>query len=125
MRRNNYEELGLKVQRVHQGLEQVRGIGTVNGLRVVVDAQGRLLSVTADEEDLILAAYQAALADKQPKVDEVMRELHADPRFEAVSTFTEANAARVEAERAVRHRRHEQDDDDYYEKRNRAGWFEN
>ncbi len=122
---NNSDELGLKVQRVQQGLDQVRGVGTVQGVRVVVDAEGRLLSVTVDEEAVILAAYHAALADTQPKVDEALRELHADPRFAAVSTFTEANVARAEIEQAVQQRQYEEDDDEYYEKRNRTGWLEN
>jgi hypothetical protein len=121
---NNFEELGLKVQRAQHQLEQIQGVGTVNGIRVVVDAENRLLSVTLPDEDSILTAYNAALADKQPKIDEAMRELRADPRFEAISTFTNANAARAQAERIQNEREYEDDDDDYYEQRNRHGWFE-
>jgi len=80
--------------------------------------------VTVAQEQNILAAYNAALADKQPQVDEAVRELVADPRFEAVSTFTEANAARADATRAERDRRYEEDDDAYYEQRNRNGWLQ-
>ncbi|WP_024800131.1 YbaB/EbfC family nucleoid-associated protein [Nocardia sp. BMG51109] len=122
--RNDFDELGLKVQRAQQRLEQVRGVGTVNGIRVVVDAENRLLSVTLPEEDSIVAAYNAALADKQPQVDEAVQDLRSDPRFEAISTFADANAVRDEAEQAKRQRTYEEDDDDYYEQRNRRGWFE-
>jgi len=70
-----------------------------------------------------LAAYRAALADKQPRVDEAVRELHADPRFAAVSTFTEANAVRANAEQVAGQQRHAEDDDAYYEERNQRGWL--
>ncbi len=123
-RHNDSEELGMKVQRAQHALEQTRGIGTVRGIRVTVDADNRLLSVTVDEEGTILEAYQAALADKQPKVDDALRELRADPRFEAVSTFAEANSAREEAERVERQRDFEEEDDEYYAERNRRGWLE-
>ena len=71
-----------------------------------------------------MAAYNAALADKQPQVDEAVQDLRADPRFEAVSTFAEANSARLEQDRVQRRRRQEEDDDDYYAERNRRGWLE-
>ncbi|RDI66823.1 hypothetical protein [Nocardia pseudobrasiliensis] len=123
-RENEFEELGVKVQRAHYALQQVRGVGVVKGVRVVVDAENRLLSVTVDDEDVILAAYQAAINDKQPKVDDAMRELRADSRFEAVSTFTEANSAREDADRARRQREREEAEDRFFEERNRRGWFD-
>ncbi|ATL68169.1 hypothetical protein GZH49_14755 [Nocardia terpenica] len=91
---------------------------------MVVDSENRLLSVTVDDEADILAAYKAALRDKEPKTDEAMRELRADPRFEAVSTFVEANAARQEADRARRQREREEAEDRFFEERNRRGWFD-
>ncbi|MFE5290495.1 YbaB/EbfC family nucleoid-associated protein [Nocardia sp. NPDC056611] len=115
--RNESDELGLKVQRAQHALEQIRGVGAVQGVRVIVDAEDRLLSVTVNEEAIIMAAYQAAIEDKRPKVDEALRELRADPTFEAVSTYTKANSARWEAERMERQRKLEEEfDDDYYER---------
>ncbi|MFF0490041.1 hypothetical protein ACFYTQ_13575 [Nocardia sp. NPDC004068] len=120
----DFEELGRKVQRAHQALQQIRGTGVAQGIRVIIDAENRLLSVTVDDEPAILAAYRAALADKQPKVDEALRELRADARFDAVSTFTEANAARQRAEKARRRRKREEAEDRFFENRNRHGWFD-
>ncbi|KZM70900.1 YbaB/EbfC family nucleoid-associated protein [Nocardia terpenica] len=121
---NAFEELGVKVQRAHYALEKIRGVGTVKGVRVIIDHENRLLSVTVDEEDIILAAYQEALRDKEPKVDEAMRELRADPRVEAASTFVQANVARSEAERARRQREIEEAEDRFFEERHRRGWFD-
>ncbi|MEG8181927.1 hypothetical protein GZH49_25860 [Nocardia terpenica] len=121
---NDFEELGVKVQRAHYALEEIRGVGVVKGVRVIIDHENRLLSVTVDEEDIILAAYQEALRDKEPKIDEAMRELRADPRVEAASTFVQANAARSEAERARRQRKLEEAEDRFFEERNRRGWFD-
>lgn len=121
---NEFDELGLKVQRAQQRLEQVEGVGVVDGIRVIVDAQNQLLSVTLADEDAVLAAYRAAVADKQPKVDEAMQELRSDARFEAVSTFADGNAALSEAHRMERQQRYQDEDDDYYEERNRRGWLE-
>ncbi|MGV9675862.1 hypothetical protein ACWDSJ_11340 [Nocardia sp. NPDC003482] len=123
-RPSDFEELGRKVQRAHQALQQIRGTGVAQGIRVIIDAENRLLSVTVDDEPAILAAYRAALADKQPKVDEALRELRADARFDAVSTFTEANAARQRAENARRRRKREEAEDRFFENRNRNGWFD-
>ncbi|MGW0056551.1 hypothetical protein [Nocardia nova] len=123
---DNDEELGLKVQRAQRAVEQIRGTGTVNGIRVVVDASGQLVSLTVPEEDSILAAYQAAIEDMRPQLEHATRELRADSRFEAVSTFAEANSAAREAERVERQRSYDQDEDDdeYYARRNQQGWFE-
>ncbi|MEG8181250.1 YbaB/EbfC family nucleoid-associated protein [Nocardia terpenica] len=122
--RNDSEELGVKVRRAHYALEKIRGTGVVKGVRVIIDHENRLLSVTVDEEDIVLAAYQEALRDKEPKVDEAMRELRADPRVEAASTFVEANAARSEAERARRQQQLEEAEDRFFEERHRRGWFD-
>ncbi|ATL66275.1 hypothetical protein [Nocardia terpenica] len=122
--RNDFEELGVKVQRAHYALEKIRGVGVVKGVRVIIDHENRLLSVTVDEEHIILAAYQAALRDKEPKVEEAMRELHADPRVEAASTFVQANTARSEADRARQQQELEEAEDRFFEERNRRGWFD-
>ncbi|WP_162958469.1 hypothetical protein [Nocardia yunnanensis] len=117
MNHNDSDGLGLKVQRAQHALEQIRGVGVVNGIRVVVDAEDRLLSVTVGEEAAIMAAYRAAVEDKRPKVDEALRELRADTTFEAISTYTNANSARLEAERVERQRKVDEEfDDDYYER---------
>jgi DNA-binding protein YbaB len=122
--RNDFDELGLKVQNAQQRLDQVRGVGTVNGIRVIVDGENRLLSVTLPDEQSILAAYNAAVADKQSQAEEAVRELTTDPRFEAISTFADANTARAGIEQIKQQREYEDDDDEYYEDRNRRGWLE-
>jgi hypothetical protein len=124
LHRNDFEELGRKVQRAQLALQQVRGIGTANGIRAVVDAENRLLSVTVTDEDAVLAAYNAAVADIQPKLDDAMREVRADPRVGSISTFVEANSARVEVERARRNGETEEENDDYYQQRYRRGWHD-
>ncbi|MEV6071893.1 hypothetical protein AB0L82_35590 [Nocardia sp. NPDC052001] len=78
---------------------------------MIVDAEDRLLSVTVDEEAVIMAAYRAAVEDKRPKVDEALRELRADSTFEAVSTYTNANSASVEARRLEQQRQLDEEDD--------------
>jgi hypothetical protein len=119
---DDFEELGRKAGRAERAVRTLRGVGIADGIEVVVDAENRLLSVTVDDEDSILRAYQAALADKQPALDAAMREISTDSRFLAVSTFIEAGFARDEAERA-RHQEDSDEDDRYYEDRNRHGWF--
>ncbi|MRH93339.1 hypothetical protein GFY24_39000 [Nocardia sp. SYP-A9097] len=117
VKHNDSDELSTKVQRAQYAVEQIQGVGVVNGIRVVVDAGDRLLSVTVDEEASIMAAYRAAVEDKRPKVDDALRELRADSNFEAISTYTNANSARLEAERLERQRKLDEEfDDDYYER---------
>lgn len=113
MMSNDSDELGLKVQRAQHALEQIRGVGVVQGIRVVVDAEDRLISVTVPDEQIIMAAYRAAVEDKRPKVDEALRELRADTNFEAISTYTAANPARLESERVERQRKMDEEFDDY------------
>ncbi|MHA7652256.1 hypothetical protein ACX9NE_14230 [Mycobacterium sp. ML4] len=95
-----------------------------DGIRVVVDAENRLLSVNAPDEDAIVVAYNAAVDDVRPKIEDAMREVRGDPRVEAMSTFVAANSARLQAERARRLREIEEDDDAYYEEQYRRGWLE-
>lgn len=121
---SDFGDLGAKVQRAHYAIQQIRGVGVVNGIRVIVDAEDRLLSVTVDDEKTILAAYEAAIQDKQPKLEEATRELRADPRFEAISTFAQANSAQEETERARRQQKLEEAEDRFFEERNRRGWFD-
>lgn len=123
---DDFDELGLKVQRAQQALRHIRGVGVVNGIRVIVDAEGRLLSVTIDDEDTVLAAYNAARTDSATQTGHALRELHTDPRFEAVSTFTDANTHHPHTQPAPPPRpvHHDEDDDDYYEQRNRNGWLQ-
>ncbi|CAM4000391.1 YbaB/EbfC family nucleoid-associated protein [Nocardia ninae] len=94
-----HEELGMKVQRAQYELAQIRGVGKVDGVRVEVDAENRLLSVNVPNAERILAAYEAAVADKEPQVEAAMRELTEDPQVSSTRIFVEANSARLEAER--------------------------
>ncbi|MFD6352209.1 hypothetical protein ACFXO9_13710 [Nocardia tengchongensis] len=117
VKHNDSDALGLKVQRAQHALEQIRGVGVVNGISVIVDAEDRLLSVAVSEEATIMAAYRAAVEDKRPKVDEALRELRNDTTYEAISTYTNANSARLEAERVENQRKLDEEfDDDYYER---------
>ncbi|WP_069166475.1 hypothetical protein [Nocardia altamirensis] len=96
---SHYDELGLKVQRAQYELTRIRGVATVDGVTVEVDAENRLLAVDVSNSAAILAAYQAALADKEPQVVAAMQELSDDPQVQSVQAFAEANTARHEAER--------------------------
>lgn len=98
----DFEELGAKVQRAQHAMAQVRGMGVVRGVSVIVDAENRLLSVDVPNALAIIEAYEAALRDMRPQVAAAMRELNADARFRSVRTFTEANSARREADRRLR-----------------------
>lgn len=120
--RNEFEELGLKVQRAQLTVQQARGVGVANGVEVVVDAENRLLSVTVAHEATIIEAYNAALADLRPKVDEAMREVRADARVTAMSTFIEANSARLEAQSAQT-RAAAEDDEPFYAERHPRDWL--
>lgn len=99
MQHNDFDSLGVKVRRAQTALEQARGVGDVDGVRVVIDANNRLVQASIPGAQALLAAYQAALQDLQSHLDEAMREVHADPRFDAISTFVQANAARPKDER--------------------------
>ncbi|MGY2063727.1 hypothetical protein ACW9HQ_53265, partial [Nocardia gipuzkoensis] len=99
MRDSDFDSLGVKVQRAEYALERVRGVGEVDGVRVVVDARNQLVELSIPGANAILAAYRAALEDLRPRLDEALRELHADSRFDAISTFVQANSSRPEEER--------------------------
>ncbi|MFI9400597.1 hypothetical protein [Nocardia sp. NPDC052316] len=92
----------MKVQRAQYELDRIRGVGKVDGVRVEVDAENRLLSISVPNAERILAAYAAAVADKQPQVEAAMRELTEDPQVSSTRIFVEANSARLEAERRGR-----------------------
>lgn len=116
---NNFDELGAKVQRAQQAISEIRGTAMVNHIRVTVDANNRLLSVTVKDEDSILRAYEAAVADKQAQYDQAMHEIDHDPQFRSISIFAEANAAREEAEQAAHQRHLAEEKDRYYRQQ---GW---
>ncbi len=58
----------------------------------------------------------------RPKIEEAMREVRSDPRVAVMSTFVEANSARLKDQGARHLSEIEQDDDAYYEERYRRGW---
>ncbi|MCC3330923.1 YbaB/EbfC family nucleoid-associated protein [Nocardia abscessus] len=97
--RKDFEELGAKVQRAQHALAEIRSIGTSGGIRVEVDAENHLLSVSVPDAHEIIEAYNAAVANKRDMVDEAMREVTNDARVEAISTFTRAAAALRDAQR--------------------------
>lgn len=99
---SDYDELGVKVQRAQHALEQIRGIGTVDGVTVEVDAENQVVAVSGPRGETILAAYRLALQNMQPRVADAMRELADDPQVESAMVFTAANAAGREAERLER-----------------------
>ncbi|MEV6554412.1 YbaB/EbfC family nucleoid-associated protein [Nocardia sp. NPDC051756] len=95
----SHDELGLKVQRAQHELAQIRGVGKVDGVRVEVDAENRLVSLSVPNAERIIAAYDAAVLDMQPHIEEAMRELTEDPQVSSARIFADANSARLEAER--------------------------
>ncbi|MFC9967612.1 hypothetical protein ACFVH4_25580 [Nocardia ignorata] len=115
------DQLGLKVRRAQEALAEIRGVGTSGKVRVVVDANNKLLDVFVpgldlDTTDAIIAAYGAAVADQQPRIAEATREITADPQFESVSAFVRANSKSPEPTWT------EEDEDRYFEEQNRRGW---
>ncbi|MGW5441485.1 hypothetical protein [Nocardia asteroides] len=117
------DELGMKVRRAQEQLAEVRGVGNSGRIRIVVDADNKLLDVYVpgldpDTTDRIISAYIAALEDKKPKVEEAIREITTDPQFESVAAFVQANSGKLEQSWT------EEDDDRYFEERNRRGWRE-
>lgn len=94
---SQFDELGLKVKRAQEELANIRGVGVARGVTVEVDAENRLVSVDAPDGDRILAAYEAALADKRPRVDAALREVMTDPQTQAITAFVEANTDAVPA----------------------------
>lgn len=66
MSSREFDELGAKVQRAQSVVREIRGVGRVGDIAVEVDAENRLVALHHPDADLILAAYRAALLDKQP-----------------------------------------------------------
>ncbi|WP_282783330.1 hypothetical protein [Nocardia sp. CC201C] len=99
---SKFDELGLKVQRAQYAMEQIRGVGIVDGVRVEVDAENRLLSINMRGAEFVLAAYKAAVEAKSAKVAEAMREVLEDPTVDATLKFAEANGSRLERDRLER-----------------------
>lgn len=98
-RNSKFDELGLKVRRAQVELEAVRGVGTVDGVTVEVDAENQLVSLNVPGAEVILGAYREAVRDKQPKVEQATREVLNDASVGSVSTFVDANRADSEAAR--------------------------
>nr|WP_314141087.1 hypothetical protein [uncultured Rhodococcus sp.] len=92
--------MGAKVQRAQLVVREIRGIGRVGGIAVEIDAENRLVALHHPDADIIVAAYQAALLDKQPQVAEAMRNVLSDPDAQAITSFVDTYAARTQAEPA-------------------------
>lgn len=88
---SRHDELGLKVQRAQHALDQIRGIGTVDGVTVEVDAESQVVAVSGPDGETVLAAYRLAVLEMQPRVTAAMRELAADPRVESTMAFMAAD----------------------------------
>ncbi len=97
---SEFDELGAKVQRAQLVVREIRGIGRVGGIAVEIDAENRLVALHHPDADIIVAAYQAALLDKQPQVAEAMRNVLSDPDAQAITSFVDTYAARTQAEPA-------------------------
>lgn len=106
-----FDELGAKVQRAQSVVREIRGVGRVGGISVEVDAENRLLALHHPDADILMAAYRAALLDKQPQLDEAMRDVLSDPDTQAIASFVDSHAARTEAEPAQTL----EDDDMYFQ----------
>lgn len=100
MSNSEFDELGAKVQRAQLVVREIRGIGRVGGIAVEIDAENRLVALHHPDADIIVAAYQAALLDKQPQVAEAMRNVLSDPDAQAITSFVDTYAARTQAEPA-------------------------
>ncbi|WP_434159237.1 hypothetical protein C5142_16610 [Rhodococcus sp. BGS-1C] len=112
MSNSAFDELGAKVQRAQSVVREIRGVGRVGGIAVEIDAENRLVALHHPDADIIVAAYQAALLDKQPQLDEAMRDVLSDPDAQAVTSFVDTYAARAQAEPA--HPAQTLEDDDMY-----------
>ncbi|OZC53340.1 hypothetical protein CH289_10240 [Rhodococcus sp. RS1C4] len=100
MSSREFDELGAKVQRAQSVVREIRGVGRVGDIAVEVDAENRLVALHHPDSDLILAAYRAALLDKQPQLHKAMRDVLSDPDTEAIASFVDSYAARTRAEPA-------------------------
>lgn len=106
-----FDELGIKVQRAQAVVSEIRGVGRAGGIAVEVDAENRLVALHHPDAHIILAAYRAALLDKQPQVDEAMREMLNDPDVHAITSFVHTSSAVIPAH----HPRPVEDDDTYFQ----------
>ena len=112
MSNSAFDELGAKVQRAQLVVREIRGVGRVGGIAVEVDAENRLVALHHPDADIIVAAYRAALLDKQPQLDEAMRNVLSDPDAQAIASFVDSYAAHTQAEPA--HPAQTPEDDDMY-----------
>lgn len=95
-----FDELGAKVKRAQSVVREIRGVGRVGGIAVEVDAENRLVALHHPDADIIMAAYRAALLDKQPQLHEAMRDVLSDPDAQSVTSFVDTYAARTQTEPA-------------------------
>lgn len=93
-----FDELGVKVQRAQSVVREIRGVGRVGGIAVEVDAENRLVALDHPDADIILTAYRAALLDKQPQLDEAMRDVLSDTGAQSVAAFVDTYAIHAQAE---------------------------
>lgn len=96
---SEFDEFGVKVKRAQHEVAGIRGVGTVDGITVEVDAENRLAAIVHPDAQSIMAAYHAALRDKQPQVDAAMRDVLSDPQAQAVTTFVHNNNEREDTRR--------------------------
>ncbi|EOM78531.1 YbaB/EbfC family DNA-binding protein [Rhodococcus rhodnii] len=90
-----YEELGAKVRRARSTIESIRGTGRSGDVTVEVAADNTITSITGPPSvapGSVVAAYRAAVRDKQPRVDAAMRDVLDDEQVSRIATFTEAHA---------------------------------
>ncbi|NLU83026.1 hypothetical protein [Rhodococcus sp. HNM0569] len=97
MTHGNHEELGAKVRRAQLAVEQIRGVGTVDGVTVQVSADNTIISIDGPasvKPETVLEAYRIALRDKEPRVEAAMRDVLQDARVSQLSTFTDSRGRR-------------------------------
>ncbi|MDV6303548.1 hypothetical protein R3P93_13360 [Rhodococcus cerastii] len=109
-----FDELGVKVQRAQSVVREIRGVGRVSGITVEVDAENRLVALHHPDADVILAAYRAALLDKQPQVDEAMQAVLSHPDAQAVTSFVGTHNPGGQAD-PVQSGQSVEEDDTYFE----------
>lgn len=86
---SEFDELGAKVRRSQDAIEQIRGAAVGDGIRIEVDAGGKLVdielspgamrSTSGKLAESIRMVYSNAVTDVQPKVDDALREVSDDP----------------------------------------------
>ncbi|WP_377449694.1 hypothetical protein [Rhodococcoides fascians] len=111
MSNSAFDELGVKVQRAQSVVREIRGVGRAGGIAVEVDAENRLVALHHPDADFIMAAYKSALLDKQPQVDEAMRDVLSDPDAHAITSFVQSSSSVMSASPVLP----VEDDDTYFQ----------